>query len=102
MYEDIHLRADRSMEKQFSRIGERCHYGPSPGGAAAILGMSRQSVYRAIQRGALKAYRVYYPNTDKDPMVFIDSASLDLYKDLREGKHGTKDGRIPFRHSATV
>lgn len=103
MYEDIHLRADRSMESQFAHIGRKCGFGPSPGGASAILGISRQSVYRAIMRGALKAYRVYYPAPDnKDPMVFIDAASLDLYKRLREGPQATKHGRIPYRSTAVV
>ena len=96
MYQEIHLTNDRSMQEQFDEIGKECGFGPSPGGAAAILGISRQSVYRAITRGALRAYRVYYPGETKDPLVYVDSASLDSYKELRE----LNGGRIPYRARA--
>lgn len=96
MYKDFYLTNDRTMQEQFDKIGRECGYGPSPGGAAAILGITRQSVYEAIHKGALRAFRVYYPDEDKRPLIFVDSASLDAYKELRE----LNGGRIPYRARA--
>jgi hypothetical protein len=46
--------------------------GPSPGGAAAELGVSRQAVHRAIDRGTLDAWYVATPGEGGRPS-FISS-----------------------------
>lgn len=44
--------------------------GPSPGGAAAELGITRQAVHKAIKEGRLDAWRVV-ADGDKDRLVSI-------------------------------
>lgn len=51
--------------------------GPSPGGAAAELGMSRQAVHRAISRGTLDAW--YVPD-GKEFYVYVTDESIRRYK----------------------
>jgi hypothetical protein len=52
--------------------------GPSPGGAAAELGISRQAVHKAIKDGRLDAWRIV---ADGDPErllgIIITGESLD-------------------------
>jgi hypothetical protein len=58
--------------------------GPSPGGAAADLDMSRQAVHRAIDRGALDAWYVYdgsaVPGLRKLRMINVSMESIERYK----------------------
>ncbi len=58
--------------------------GPSPGGVAVELGITRQSVHQAIDRGDLDAWRVVDDSTGKLRAIIITAASLKRYKDLRE------------------
>jgi hypothetical protein len=51
--------------------------GPSPGGAAGELGMSRQAVHRAISRGTLDAW--YVPD-GKEFYVYVTEESIKRYK----------------------
>jgi hypothetical protein len=56
--------------------------GPSPGGAAAELGVSRQAVHRAIDRGTLDAWYVAAPGesgADKF-YIFVTEESIKRYK----------------------
>jgi hypothetical protein len=56
--------------------------GPSPGGAAAELGMSRQSVHRAISRGTLDAWYVAVGvrRVFDDFYIFVTAESIERYK----------------------
>lgn len=53
--------------------------GPSPGGAAAELGISRQAVHKAIRRGALDALAVY--EGKKLSHYTISVASIARYRE---------------------
>jgi len=65
----------------------RCVAGPSPGGVAAELGISRQAVHKAIHRGDLDAVKVV---ADDDPdrmlMFFVTQHSETRYKLMREAR----------------
>lgn len=56
-------------------------YGPSPGAAAAELGISRQAVHQAIRRGDLEALAVYRGTR----LLFftISKSSLERFKQIR-------------------
>jgi hypothetical protein len=65
----------------FPKIREQA-CGPSPGGAAAELGMSRQAVHRAIERGTLVAWYVATPS-EKGAIkfyIFVTEESIKRYK----------------------
>jgi hypothetical protein len=59
-------------------------HGPSPGGAAGELGISRQAVHRAIDRGSLTAWYVYdgttAPVLRQLRMVNVTMESIEQYK----------------------
>lgn len=57
--------------------------GPSPGGVAAILGISRQAVHKAVHRGDLDAVVVYAP-TGRLQMFMITEDSIEAFKAKRE------------------
>lgn len=71
--------------------------GPSPGGAAGKLGITRQGVYSAVKRGSLDMIRVAEPGR-ASPSIFITNASIERYK-LNQGKPGPRPG---FRQRATL
>jgi hypothetical protein len=57
--------------------------GPSPGGAAVDLDMSRQAVHRAIERGSLDAWYVYdgkIPGLRQLRMINVTMESIERYK----------------------
>jgi hypothetical protein len=56
--------------------------GPSPGGAAAELSISRQAVHRAIDRGTLDAWYAAVPNDTGalEYYVFVTEESIRRYK----------------------
>lgn len=58
--------------------------GPSPGGAATELGISRQAVHEAIQRGDLEALAVYKGTR----LLFytISRSSLERFKAIRAAR----------------
>ena len=56
--------------------------GPSPGGVAAILGISRQAVHKAVHRGDLDAVIVY--NGARLQMFMITEDSIEAFKAKRE------------------
>ena len=68
--------------------------GVSPGYAAGVLGITRQSIDYAINNGSLRACKVY--EKKKHITTLIDTASLDAYKELRD----LNGGRIPYRARA--
>lgn len=74
--------------------------GVSPGYAAAYLGMSRQAVDQACRKGALRACKIMdkkgQHSLPKLGGIYIDTASLDAYKELRT----LNGGKIPYRARA--
>jgi len=54
-------------------------FGPSPGGAAGELGVSRQAVHLAIKRGDLEAMAVY--DGRRLSHYTISVSSLQRYRD---------------------
>ena len=63
--------------------------GISPGGARSCLGITRQGVYSAIQRGSLDMVRVTEQGTG--PYLIITESSIQRYKS-RQGKPGPRPG----------
>lgn len=64
--------------------------GPSPGGAARELGITRQGIYSAVKRGSLDIIRVSESYRQR-PYLFITSASIERYKQ-NQGKPGPRPG----------
>lgn len=64
--------------------------GPSPGGAAGALGITRQGVHSAVKRGSLDMVRLYEPGRS-GPHLYITQASIERYK-LNQGKPGPRPG----------
>lgn len=64
-------------------------YGPtlSPGGVAAYLGLSRQTVHHAMRADLLDAVRVVHADGEL-VAVLIPFASIQRYKALRESGNG--------------
>lgn len=62
----------------------REYNGDSPGGVAAELGISRQSVHKAIERDELDAWRVVRDKSDSLVAIVIKPDSLDRYKAARK------------------
>lgn len=58
--------------------------GHSPGKAAQLLGISRQAVHDAIDRGALEAFYVHDDDTGHLRWVVIPDRSLQLYSARRK------------------
>ena len=61
--------------------------GPSPGGAASMLKITRQGVYQAVKRGSLDMIRLKEPGRP-GPLLYITNASLERYK-LNQGTGST-------------
>lgn len=57
--------------------------GPSPGGVAAMLKISRQSVHRAINRGELEAFRVVNDRDRSLVAVVVKPSSIANYQAAR-------------------
>ena len=68
--------------------------GVSPGYAAAYLGISRQAVDKACQKGSLRGCKIFLEG--KHTGTLIDTRSLKAYKELRD----LNGGRIPYRARA--
>lgn len=69
--------------------------GPSPGGAAGALGISRQAVHAAVKRGSLDMVRLKEPG-GKGPYLYITQASIERHR-----KKGGRPGPAPgFRQRA--
>ena len=64
--------------------------GPSPGGAASMLRITRQGVYSAVKRGSLDMVRLKEPGRS-GPLLYITNASLERYK-LYQGRPGPRPG----------
>lgn len=59
-------------------------HGPSPGRAAEEMGVTRQAVHRAIERGTLDALRVTYDEDgEKLAFMIITEASFERYQKAR-------------------
>lgn len=56
-------------------------FGPSPGAAAAELGITRQAVHLAIRRGDLEALAVY--RGERLLFYTITKPSLERFKQIR-------------------
>lgn len=52
--------------------------GPSPGGAAAELGISRQAVHTAVKRGSLLGYSLTYRG--RRIALIVAQASIEKFK----------------------
>ena len=71
--------------------------GPSPGGAASELGISRQGVHAAIRRGDLEVLAIY--DGRRLSHYTISKSSLAAYKELLR-ERATRDlQRIARRHA---
>lgn len=57
------------------------HLGPSPGGAASELGISRQAVHAAIRRGDLEALAVFRGRNLSHYTISV--SSLQRFKEQR-------------------
>lgn len=90
MYQVHHLDRNKPVHEQFEGIPN----GPSPGYAASILGITRQNLHKAIQKGAIRAHKIY--DNGHHVATYVDPYSLDKYKELRE----LNGGRIPYRAKA--
>lgn len=66
--------------------------GPSPGGAAAELGISRQAVDKAVKAGHLEAIAVY--EGLRRTHLSISKRSLRLYKDYRKALEAARSKRF--------
>lgn len=64
--------------------------GPSPGGAASMLRITRQGVYSAVKRGSLDMVRLKEPGRP-GPLLYITNVSLERYK-LNQGRPGPRPG----------
>lgn len=58
--------------------------GASPGGVAAELGISRQAVHKAVQRGDLDAVLIIDDITDELRLFMIPQASIEAFRAKRE------------------
>lgn len=76
-------------------VRDRGLCGPSPGGAAASLGLGRQAVYNAVKRGSLDMVRLTVPGTDGGkPRVnlYITQSSIERYRRESLGRKGQRPG----------
>ena len=64
--------------------------GPSPGGAAGALGMSRQAMHAAIKRDLVDLIRLQVPG-EPGPYLYVPWDSVQAYRD----GHRNPDGRGP-------
>ncbi len=71
--------------------------GPSPGGAAASLRITRQGIYNAVKRGSLDMVRITEQGTG--PYLYITNASIKRYASDRLGRKGPRPG---FRQQAKM
>jgi len=62
--------------------------GHSPGGAAALAGISRQAIHNAIDRGTLTAYYVFHDHGGDLAWIVIPDESLQDYIDRNRRKAG--------------
>jgi hypothetical protein len=67
-----------TMAEYVRRISGTPQDGPSPGGAAADLNMSRQAVYQALNRGMLDAYQI--TKDGSHVATVITQASIEAYR----------------------
>lgn len=74
--------------------------GPSPGGAAGSLGITRQGVYSAVKRGSLDMCRLTVVYGDGKPRVnlYITQDSIERYR-RNQGRPGPRPG---FRQRALM
>lgn len=92
MYKIYKIDSSKSIDDQIVDIyADFGTPGVSPGYAASVLGITRQSVDYAIRNGSLRACKIY--EKKKHVATLIDTASLDAYKELRT----LNGGRIPYR-----
>ena len=82
------LHSNDALLKLWSENPRMC--GPSPGGAAAMLGITRQGVYSAIKRGSLDLVRVKEPGW-RSPQLYVPDESIDRYRQ-NQGKPGPRPG----------
>lgn len=102
MYKEYVIDLTKPQEPQIQKILK--DFGPlgvSPGYAAAYLNMSRQAVDQACRKGALRACKILDKRSKvsiaKLGGIYIDTASLDAYKELRQ----LNGGRVPY-HSIAI
>lgn len=92
MYKIYKVNSSRAIDDQWLDImADFGTPGVSPGYAGSVLGISRQAVDQACQKGALRACKIYEKN--KHVATLIDTASIDAYRQMRQAN----GGRIPYR-----
>ena len=64
--------------------------GISPGGAAGVLGITRQGIYNAVKRGSLDMVRVTERGTG--PYLIITDGGLSRYSAQSLGRKGPRPG----------
>lgn len=62
--------------------------GHSPGAAAALAGISRQAIHKAIDRGTLQAYYVFHDEGGELAWILIPDDSLQAYIVRNERRAG--------------
>lgn len=93
MYTIYKIDSSKSIDDQMAGIyADFGTPGVSPGYAASVLGITRQSIDYAIRTGALRACKIY--EKKKHIATLIDTASVDQY---RQARSTTPGGRIPYR-----
>lgn len=97
MYKEYVIDLSKPQEPQIEKIiNDFGPLGVSPGYAAAYLGVSRQAIDAACKKGSLRACKILDKRSkfsiSKLGGIYIDTASLDAYKELRT----LNGGRIPY------
>ena len=64
--------------------------GISPGGAAGVLGITRQGIYNAVKRGSLDMVRVTERGTG--PYLLITDGGIRRYSSESLGRKGPRPG----------
>lgn len=94
MYRDIVIPHGLSEQEEYELYDE-VKPGYSPGYVGAFLDMSRQSVDKAVRKGALIATRVYQISADGKKhhvATYIDEDSMKEYKLARMNRQRVPQG----------
>jgi len=87
IYELVLSKSEAKSDEQIVWLGQT--YGPtlSPGGVAAYLGLSRQTIHNAIRSGMLDEIRIVRGDGEL-VAVLVPFSSVQRYKALREAGNG--------------
>jgi hypothetical protein len=79
----ITMKAWIKLTRKDTSPNNRATNGPSPGGVAAELGITRQAVHQAIERGDLDAWRIVDDSTGRLRAIVIPYEAVLRYKEIR-------------------